>query len=455
MKLAIVIAALLGVFLVPIFANDNVNENNQGNDGGNSHQTVSINNDKHVANIDSNNGWNSWNSIWDYGNGYIATRILSKKACIIAKMNKNVMPDVVELPQLIKEKEKAGSRGPPPVELQFTVSKDRVSDLAPYGKSVEATCRGIPTYVAHEAHGGIIAFVFSSANHGLIVDEKEIGLFILMKIVIAGLLGVLLTPSLATDNVNENNQGNDGGNSHQTVSINNDKHVANIDTNNGWNSCNSVWDYGNGFMATRVFSKKSCIIAKMNKNVMPDIAVIPKLISERKILLLVLLGIFMNPVFASNNIQLINQGNDGGTVYQTVNINHDVNVATFNIYSGAHSSNAIFDYDHGIIAYHMPYKKICVVSRMNRATFPTLNQLEDMVNNQRDLNSLHRSYGISRNYVRNVAGLGAPIQATCGGLSTYWATEYDRPQNLLSGTGCVGVKLLILDVNLCGGLKLF
>ncbi|EMP30528.1 Gastrokine-1 [Chelonia mydas] len=247
----------------------NVNENNQGNNGGNSHQTVSINNNKHVANIDSNNGWNSWNSVWDYGNGFIATRILSKKACIIAKINEKVMP-----------------------------------------------------------------------------------------IVIASLLGVFLTPSLATDNVNENNQGNDGGNSHQTVSINNNKHVANIDTNNGWNSWNSVWDYGNGFMATRVFSKKSCIIARMNKDVMPDIVVIPRLISERKCL-------------------------------------------------GAHCAK------------------------------------------------YYRSYGISRNYVTDVAGLGAPIQAACRGLSTYWATEYDRLQKVLSGTGCIGVKLLILDVNLCGSLKLF
>uniref|UniRef100_A0A8C4WB37 Gastrokine-1 n=1 Tax=Gopherus evgoodei TaxID=1825980 RepID=A0A8C4WB37_9SAUR len=125
-----------------------------GNDGGNSHQTVSINNDKHVVNIDSNNGWNSWNSIWDYGNGYIATRILSKKACIIAKINKNVMPDAVELPQLIKEKKvRKRGKGPPPVELQFTVSKTTVSDLAPYGKSVESMCKGIPTYVAREARG--------------------------------------------------------------------------------------------------------------------------------------------------------------------------------------------------------------------------------------------------------------------------------------------------------------
>ncbi|XP_074837877.1 gastrokine-1-like [Carettochelys insculpta] len=133
----------------------------------------------------------------------------------------------------------------------------------------------------------------------------------------------------------------------------------------------------------------------------------------------------MNPAFGSNDVQVINKGNDGGTVYQKVNINHSVNIATFNIYSGAHSSNAIFGYGHGIIAYHMPYKKICVVSKVNRETFPTLNQPEDMINNQRDLNFLHQSHGISCNYVRNLAVLGVPIQATREGLSTYWATECD------------------------------
>uniref|UniRef100_A0A8C0JF02 BRICHOS domain-containing protein n=1 Tax=Chelonoidis abingdonii TaxID=106734 RepID=A0A8C0JF02_CHEAB len=145
------------------FANDNVNKNNQGNDGGNSHQTVSINNDKHVVNIDSNNERSCFetkcHSLCTFIlQGYIATRILSKKACIIAKINKNVMPDVVELPQLIKEKKEAGSRGPPPEELQFTISKTTVSDLAPYGKSVESMCKGIPTYVVCEAHDNLLFY---------------------------------------------------------------------------------------------------------------------------------------------------------------------------------------------------------------------------------------------------------------------------------------------------------
>ncbi|XP_043358849.1 gastrokine-1 [Dermochelys coriacea] len=149
--LEIVIASLLGVFLTPSLATDNVNENNQGNNGGNSQQTVSINKDKHVAITDTNNGWNSWNSIWDDSNGFMATRVFSKKSCIIAKMNKDVMPDIAVIPRLISERKKAGAQGPRPKELRFVVSKTRVPDLTPYGKNIEAMCRGLPTYVAHEA----------------------------------------------------------------------------------------------------------------------------------------------------------------------------------------------------------------------------------------------------------------------------------------------------------------
>ncbi|XP_006119171.1 gastrokine-1 isoform X2 [Pelodiscus sinensis] len=150
MKLSIVIVVLFGVCLSQSLATDNVSENNQGNIGGSSHQTVSINNDKHVANIDSNNGWNSWNSVLDYKTGFMATRVFSKKSCIIAKMNKNVMPDIVEIPKLLEERKKTVAQGPPPKELRYAVSKTRVPDLTPYGKNIEALCKGLPTYVAHE-----------------------------------------------------------------------------------------------------------------------------------------------------------------------------------------------------------------------------------------------------------------------------------------------------------------
>ncbi|XP_067401957.1 gastrokine-1-like [Emydura macquarii macquarii] len=164
MKLSIVIAALLGVFLTSSLATDNVNENNQGNVGGNSHQTVSINNDQHVANIDTNDGWHSWNSVWDYKYGFMATRIFSKKVCIISKMNRKVLPDIVVIPKVIKEKKKSGAQGPPPGELRYVVSKTTIPDLTPYGKNIEALCRGLPTYVAREVEGGKGANFFYSGS---------------------------------------------------------------------------------------------------------------------------------------------------------------------------------------------------------------------------------------------------------------------------------------------------
>ncbi|XP_062995524.1 gastrokine-1-like [Elgaria multicarinata webbii] len=171
------------------------------------------------------------------------------------------------------------------------------------------------------------------------------------------------------------------------------------------------------------------------------------------ILAVAFLGLLTNTSFANNAVQLINKGNNGGTVYQTVNINHNINVAAFNIYSGMHSTNAIVDYNNGLIVYHMPYKRTCVVSRMNRQTFPSLSQLDDMIHEGQPLHSLHRNYQISRTLIRNIASLGGPIQAICGGLNTYWATE--SQSEFVSGGGCAGVRLLFLDVNLCGGISLF
>ncbi|XP_053125767.1 gastrokine-1-like [Hemicordylus capensis] len=145
--------ALLGVFLAPILASDNISEKNQGNVGGNSHQSVNIDNQKQVVNVDNNNGWHSWNTLWDYRSGYMATRILSKKACVVTRMNKQIMPDITTLPQAIREKQKDNSKGPARKDITYVVSPKRITDLSPYGKSVEAMCKGLPTYAAYEVRG--------------------------------------------------------------------------------------------------------------------------------------------------------------------------------------------------------------------------------------------------------------------------------------------------------------
>nr|XP_060643337.1 gastrokine-1 [Anolis sagrei ordinatus] len=174
MKLLILSIAFLGAFLAPIFATNNINERNQGNVGGSSHQSVSIDNQKQVVNVDNNNGWHSWNTVWDYPSGYVATRILSKKACIVSKMNPEVMPDVTTLPDTIRIKQvrtKGGflqvspgdrTKGPAQKEVTYIVSSKRITDLTPYGKNIQALCKGIPTYQSYEAKGRSFAYFSGS-----------------------------------------------------------------------------------------------------------------------------------------------------------------------------------------------------------------------------------------------------------------------------------------------------
>ncbi|XP_029457644.1 gastrokine-2-like [Rhinatrema bivittatum] len=183
--------------------------------------------------------------------------------------------------------------------------------------------------------------------------------------------------------------------------------------------------------------------------------------SAMKTIILVglLLGIFLTSSSADEAIQIINKGNDGGSVYQTVNINKQVNVAVFNVYSGKQSSNAVFDYNQGIIAYHMPYKGICILARMNRNTFPGLDDFEAMVHNrramQKELRALKKHYEITSSVITNLSQFSGAIQGMCWGIPTYWATEYERPRSLIGADGCAGVKFLFLDVGLCGGFHLF
>ncbi|KAM8973137.1 gastrokine-1 [Pelodytes ibericus] len=91
-------------------------------------------------------------------------------------------------------------------------------------------------------------------------------------IVVAVLLGVFLTQSLANDNIKINNSGNDGGSVSQNVNINNQDNIASINSLNGWNSWDSICDYGRGFAATRLYNKKICVVSKMNKASFPTLA---------------------------------------------------------------------------------------------------------------------------------------------------------------------------------------
>ncbi|XP_044132948.1 gastrokine-1-like [Bufo gargarizans] len=132
----VIFAALLG----SLIATDNINVNNQGNDGGNVHQTVNINNQDQVANIHNLNGWDSWDSICDYGKGVFATRLYGKKMCVVTKIDKTVFPSL----EVLKQN---------PVKtttqlFKFNINNVPIANIGIYGAHVEALCHGIPSYTA-------------------------------------------------------------------------------------------------------------------------------------------------------------------------------------------------------------------------------------------------------------------------------------------------------------------
>ncbi|KAF3826710.1 hypothetical protein GH733_009235, partial [Mirounga leonina] len=134
--------------------------------GGNSNsgitgqQSVSVNNEHNVANVDNNNGWDSWNTLWDYNTNFAATRLFGKKKCVVHRMNKDVMPSLQTLDALVKEKKLQGNGpgGPPPKGLMYSINPEEVKDLSKLGKPIASLCRGIPTYMAEEIEGASLFF---------------------------------------------------------------------------------------------------------------------------------------------------------------------------------------------------------------------------------------------------------------------------------------------------------
>ncbi|XP_018409908.1 PREDICTED: gastrokine-1-like [Nanorana parkeri] len=138
-------AAVLGVLLTLSLANDNVDVNNSGNDGGNVNQQVNINNQDRIANINRFNGWDSWDSICDYGNGFAATRLYKNKICVINKMKSN-FPTLQQLKAISEN-----NQVPQSVDMTtYTINQKPIINIGEYGRHIEALCKGMPAYTAIE-----------------------------------------------------------------------------------------------------------------------------------------------------------------------------------------------------------------------------------------------------------------------------------------------------------------
>ncbi|KAM4675073.1 gastrokine-1-like isoform 1-T1 [Discoglossus pictus] len=154
MKTMIVIATLLGALLTQSLANDNVNVNNEGNVGGDTHQTVNINNQDHIAKINNINGWQSWDFVADYGKGFAATRHFGRRTCIVTKIDKGVFPTLAQLATWKQQKQLTTT----PLLFKFNANQVPVANIGIYGVTIEALCKGLPSYTAEPSTGGEYSF---------------------------------------------------------------------------------------------------------------------------------------------------------------------------------------------------------------------------------------------------------------------------------------------------------
>ncbi|KAM6037149.1 gastrokine-2 isoform 1-T1 [Theristicus caerulescens] len=112
--------------------------------------TMTIHNEKNFAEVHVNSGVYSSDTIFDYSHGYIATRLFSRNACFILKIDKEYIPELQELGRLAFERKTMKAvYSPNNVWAQFQSGHSvfgKIKDWFLYGKPIEQLCSGLPLY---------------------------------------------------------------------------------------------------------------------------------------------------------------------------------------------------------------------------------------------------------------------------------------------------------------------
>ncbi|XP_004850127.1 gastrokine-2 [Heterocephalus glaber] len=119
------------------------------NNGGNVQETVQVDNEKNIAIVDIHAGSCSSTTIFDYKHGYIASRVLSRRACYILKMDHKAIPALDTLQRYIYEKQTLNTMA----SGKYTWVRDNPLkslitkvDWFLFGSPIENLCKHMPLY---------------------------------------------------------------------------------------------------------------------------------------------------------------------------------------------------------------------------------------------------------------------------------------------------------------------
>uniref|UniRef100_A0A8C8RA10 Gastrokine-2 n=1 Tax=Pelusios castaneus TaxID=367368 RepID=A0A8C8RA10_9SAUR len=133
-----------------------------GNNGDYVQQTVTISNEHNIADIHVRAGKCSSDTIFDYKHGYIATRLFSRRACFILKMEKGYIPELQEIGRLAYEKQVIlwCMFSQKNLWVQYEPSDSLIGEIKEwfiFGKHIERLCKGVPIYKVHKIEGAVKA----------------------------------------------------------------------------------------------------------------------------------------------------------------------------------------------------------------------------------------------------------------------------------------------------------
>ncbi|XP_010721377.1 gastrokine-1 [Meleagris gallopavo] len=159
MKFTIVATVLLGLVLTPAlsqfqFQDVKINRGQYPKtvtiNVGLGIQTLTINRNSLVAIIQSDSAENSWTTVWNYGTGYVATKLGQEGVCYVSTMNRVLTPALNSIALLAEETSNVKGESVLSRSIRYVVSRRQVRDLMTYGNDIFALCSGLPTYMAFE-----------------------------------------------------------------------------------------------------------------------------------------------------------------------------------------------------------------------------------------------------------------------------------------------------------------
>ncbi|XP_062995526.1 gastrokine-2 [Elgaria multicarinata webbii] len=154
------IIVVVGFFWSPVFANVQVYSIPSSN-GDYVQQTVSIDNENKIAIIHVYGGLCSSDTIFDYKHGYIASRLFSRRACFVMKMERGYIPELEEIGRLAYEKQMMNQMlSPKNMWVKYEPSNSFFGEMREwlvFGSSIEHLCRDVPVYKVERTERGIHA----------------------------------------------------------------------------------------------------------------------------------------------------------------------------------------------------------------------------------------------------------------------------------------------------------